>query len=254
MPILEVFPNPTVKQVIFQITFPNLFYIESKIGDLQMKIMDKFPESSMVLQHQVMFAVGDENKIDDIRQNTPQEQVGKIWKFDNQSLGYQLQVQGNSLSITSSFHKTYNNQNSVNRFRDIIEAVLKPFLDLTHLPTVNRIGLRYIDECPFKEKTTKTFRAHFKSCFSTTRFSIEESVEHQYAVLVKRGEYSMRYVEQYNFNNNPSLLILDFDASANNIASDKCLEITDQLHDLIANEYELTIKKPVYAYMRKIKK
>jgi len=206
MPISEVFPNPTVKQVIFQITFPNLFYIESKIGELQMKIMDKFPESALVFQHKVMFAVGEDDKIDDFRQKIPQEQVGKIWKFDNPTLGYQLQILSNSLSITSGFHKTYNNKKSVNRFRDIIETVLKPFLDLTHLPTVNRIGLRYIDECPFKEKTTQSFRSHFKSCFSTTRFSIEESVEHQYVALVKRGEYSIRYLEQYNFNTNPLLM------------------------------------------------
>ena len=31
MAINEVFPNPTVKKVIFQIRFPNLFFIESKI-------------------------------------------------------------------------------------------------------------------------------------------------------------------------------------------------------------------------------
>lgn len=38
MPINEVFVNPTVKQVIFQVKFPNLFFIESKIGDIQLKI------------------------------------------------------------------------------------------------------------------------------------------------------------------------------------------------------------------------
>jgi len=45
MQINEVFPNPTVKQVIFQIRFPNLFYLESKIGEYQLKIMQRFPES-----------------------------------------------------------------------------------------------------------------------------------------------------------------------------------------------------------------
>jgi hypothetical protein len=40
MAIEEVFPNPTVKQVAFEIRFPNLFYLESKIGELQVKIME----------------------------------------------------------------------------------------------------------------------------------------------------------------------------------------------------------------------
>ena len=33
MPIHEVFPSPTVKQVIFQVRFPNLFYLESRMGE-----------------------------------------------------------------------------------------------------------------------------------------------------------------------------------------------------------------------------
>ena len=34
----EIYPNPTVKRVIFQARFPNLFYLESKIGDLQLLV------------------------------------------------------------------------------------------------------------------------------------------------------------------------------------------------------------------------
>lgn len=253
MPLSEVFPNPTVKQVIFQIRFPNLFFIESKIGELQMKIMDKFPESALLFQRQVVFAVGDDDKIEDFRQKLPQEQGVKVWKFDNPNFGYQLSVESNSLSITSSFHKTYDNRQSDNRFRDIIEVVLKHFFDLTNLPTVNRVGLRYIDECPFKEKTTDSFLAHFNSGFSTARFSIEDSIEQQYVALVKRGEYFIRYLEKYNFNTNPILLILDFDGSANNVPSATCLDVTDHLHNIIAEEYKSTIREPIYTYMREAK-
>jgi hypothetical protein len=45
--ITEVFPNPTVKQVVFQVKFPNLFYLENKIGDFQMKIMKDYPKSEL---------------------------------------------------------------------------------------------------------------------------------------------------------------------------------------------------------------
>ena len=121
---------------------------------------------------------------------------------------------------------------------------MKPFLDLTKLPTLNRVGLRYIDECPFKEKTTTSFLAYFNSCLSTTRFTIEDSVEHQYVAFVKRDQYFMRYVETYNANINPTSLTLDFDGSANNILSSAWLDTTDQLHILIAKEYEATIKAP----------
>ena len=46
----EIFSNPTVKKVIFQIRFPNLFFIENKIGDFQLKIMGMFPESKLIFR------------------------------------------------------------------------------------------------------------------------------------------------------------------------------------------------------------
>ena len=55
MVIDEVFPNPTVKQVAFEIRFPNLFYIEDKISDLQFKVMNKFPESELILDMPLAF-------------------------------------------------------------------------------------------------------------------------------------------------------------------------------------------------------
>jgi len=39
MAIAEIFPNPTVKSVFFEVRFPNLFYLEAKIGDLQLKVL-----------------------------------------------------------------------------------------------------------------------------------------------------------------------------------------------------------------------
>lgn len=249
----EIFPNPTVKQVIFAIQFPNLFFIESKIGELQMKIMNNFPESALIFQRSLMLAVGDEDKIDDFRQKIPQDQGVKVWKFENPSLGYQLTISSNSLGLVSSFHKTYNSQQSSNRFRDIISMVLSPFFELTNLPTINRVGLRYIDECPFGEKTNDSFLAHFSSCIATNRFSLEDSVEHQNIAVVKRGEYFLRYAEIYNSNTNPTLLTLDFDGFANDVPSATCLDVTDKLHELIAEEYKATIKEPVYAYMRAAK-
>jgi regulator of sigma D len=100
------------------------------------------------------------------------------------------------------------------------------------------------------EKTTTSFRNHFDSCFSTGRFSIEDSVQHQYVAFVKRNGYFLRYAEIYNAQTNPTSLTLDFDGSANNVPSQDCLTVADNLHALISNEYEATIKDPLYSYMR----
>ena len=64
MAITEIFPYPTVKQVVFEIRFPNLFYIENKIGEFQTKIMKEFPESALLFQRKFFFAdVGTEEKL-----------------------------------------------------------------------------------------------------------------------------------------------------------------------------------------------
>jgi len=56
MVIDEIFPNPTVKQVIFELKFSNLFYIEDKIGDLQLKVMERFPDANLIFRRQILFA------------------------------------------------------------------------------------------------------------------------------------------------------------------------------------------------------
>ena len=43
---------------------------------------------------------------------------------------------------------------------------------------------------------------------------------------------------------------LDFDGYALKVKSEKYLEITDELHDIISNAYEKTIKDPLKEYMK----
>ena len=126
MTLTEIYPRPTVKTVIFQIRFPNLFYMESKIGELQIQVMERFPESSLLFRRQVLLAdVGPEVREEDLPKLD--ERLGaKVWQFISPNK-YKLNVQSNSLDITSEFHKTYDSQASADRFRDIIEFVLERF-------------------------------------------------------------------------------------------------------------------------------
>ena len=119
MAINEVFPNPTVKQVIFQIIFPNLFSIESKIGDFQAKILSEFPESSLMFRKQIVFAdIGPEGKIEQLPGGLSEGQ--KVWQFKSEKK-INLNVLTNSLDLTSNYHKTYNNTDASVRFRDTSE-------------------------------------------------------------------------------------------------------------------------------------
>ena len=48
MPDHEVYPNPVAKNVNFEVRFPNLFFIEGRIGDFQVRGMKDFPQSELI--------------------------------------------------------------------------------------------------------------------------------------------------------------------------------------------------------------
>ena len=251
MSINEVFPNPTVKQVIFQIKFPNLFSIENKIGDIQLEIMKEFPESAQLFRKHVVFTdLGPEAKAEDFRLN--EDITRKIWQFKSKN-NCVLNILTNSLDISSNFHKTYNNPNSEYKFRDTIQFVLDTFIRITKIPVINRIGLRYIDECPIKSLSNRSFKSYYNTTFPLNRFAIENAVEMDFKARVRKDNYFIQYIESLQINEDKYNLVLDFDGYAENLEPSNYLKVTDDLHDLILSEYENTIKQPVYDYMKKEK-
>jgi uncharacterized protein (TIGR04255 family) len=251
MTINEVFPNPTVEKVIFQIRFANLFFIENKIGDLQVNIMHEFPDSDLLFRRDLILI----NKFDNIKNdidldNTEDGVIQKIWQFRSPK-GYKLNVLGNSLDISSEFHKTYNNPKGEHKFRDIIELVVNNFLNITNLPIFKRIGLRYIDKCPIPKKDNETFNSWYNSTFPLDRFNLSKSEEMQFKTVTNINNCYLRYIEALEKTGDQYQLRLDFDAFSNDIAVSTYLKTLDYLHEIIGDEYEKTIKKPVIDFMRR---
>jgi hypothetical protein len=245
MSISEVFPNPTVKQVIFQIKFPNLFYMENKIGDLQLKIMEKFPQSALLFRRQLLFAdLGPKGKIENIPSDLDKEGGKKIWQFKSNK-NFELNVLSDSLDINSDCHKTYNLEGG-EKFREIIKYVLDNFFEVTKIPIINRIG-------PIPSKDSTAFKSYYDSIFPLERFDLTDAKEMDFKTMVRKGKYYLRYAESLKKIGNKYKLVLDFDGFAENIDSKDYLIVTDKLHTIISEEYEKTIKEPVYRYMRQKK-
>ena len=254
MSINEIFPNPTLKQVIFQIRFSNLFSIENKIGDLQLKIMSKFPHSALVFRRQVVFVdAGPDAKLENIGREIDDTSGKKIWQFKSDKDEIQLNILSDSLDITSQHHKTYN-LGEGDKFRDTIKFVLKNFFEVIPILRINRVGLRYIDECPVPTKDgiidDAKFKSYYNSSFPLNRFKLSKVNEMVFKAVVRRGKYNLRYSESLTKPKDEYKLILDFDGFTNNISSKDCLKVTDELHKITSTEYKKTIKEPVYEYMR----
>ena len=245
----EIFPNPTVKKVIFQIQFSPLFSIESKIGDFQLTIMEKFPESSLAVRQQIFWAdVGPEAKIKELENQFGQDYGRKIWQFKSKN-NMQLNVTYNSIDITSGSHKTYNSGEG-EKFRDLIKYAVDAFYEIFKIPMITRIGLRYIDHCPLPSPLdNESFYEYYNTGLPLQRFNLTDASEMVTRAVVKKGTSQLGYVEVLDLQN--KILVIDFDASTQNIRFTDYLETTDHLYEIIHDEYSnKTIKEPLKEIMQ----
>ncbi|MHC4089906.1 MAG: TIGR04255 family protein [Planctomycetota bacterium] len=252
MTIHEVFANPTVKKVIFQVRFPNLFSMDSLVGEYQRRIIERFPESKLLFSTHVVIARGNITELD-LEHEKPsageEQAVQKIWNFKS-GTGMELNVLTASLDMTSTTHKTYANPNYEDRFRDAIEFAVGRFLEVTGIPVFSRIGLRYINECPVPANDTRQFEEYYNTTLSLNRFSLEDAIELRLLARVRRGGFFLAFRESLDVTGDEAKLALDFDGFAENVRSAEYLSVTDRLHDLILAEYEASVKEPVYEFMR----
>lgn len=243
MPIDQIFIRPLVKEVAFEVRFPNLFFIENKIGDIQVRIMREFPESSLLLQkHFVVGPLGEGKE-------APQPDLTQtIWQFKKPN-GPVLKISRESLSLVSQSHSTYN-QAGDNRFRDIIQLVCDNFFGIITIPLVNRIGLRYINHCPLSEKSSERVKRFYNSAIPFDRFKLEDAFDTELTAVFRRPACNMRYQEKIHGDEKNLNLMLDLDAWTENVESNRILETTDILHEAISTEFETFATDELLNYMK----
>lgn len=252
MPITEVFPNPTVTNVIFQIRFPSVFSMESLVGQYQTRIMEKFPESRLLFAGQFVIAERVAPAGTDLTPNdAPKpENVQNIWNFKSE-LGVDLYVRSGSLDMSSTAHKTYDNPGAEHRFRDTIEFAVGNFLAVVPIPKLARIGLRYVDDCPVPERSTERFREYYKTSLPLERFAVEDALLLKTEARVRRKDCLVLFRETLQETDDGMKLTLDTDAYAEDVQATDYLGVTDRLHAAIVEEFEASIREPVYEHMRR---
>ncbi len=247
----EMFKNSTVKEVAFEVKFPNLFFIETKIPDYQMKIMDTFIESNLLIRQQIAILKDIGSNIEKENASDSNENVfEKIWQFKTED-GTVLNIKSNSLSIISPNYKTYNLGTTGENFRDLIKFTVDNLLNIVPISMFTRIGFRYINECPIFKLTKEDFEKSYNTAFPLSKFSIMDATEMDFKAVVKKDGSFLRYVESLQTSSDDKkVLIIDTDGFKENIKTTDYLQTTDKLHDILYTEFVNTVKEPVLRYMR----
>lgn len=251
MPENEIFPNPVVKQVAFEVRFPNLFFIEAKIGEFQVLVMRDFPLSELVLRRNLMFVTAPGN-LPDLASKPEEPPIDKIWQFRSES-GMTLQVSSNNLVLTSQQHRSYHHGEGSDSFRAVIGRVIAHFIAMVKIPLVLRIGLRYINECPIFERSTNRFNECYNSILPVTRFGLDRLANADCIVVAKFERCQIRHMESLRLVEKNDQLVLDLDAWMENVPADNVVPSADVLHDVISGEFKAAIKDPILEFMRKPK-
>jgi uncharacterized protein (TIGR04255 family) len=247
----EVFATPLVKQVAFEIRFPNLFFIEGRIGDFQVQVMKDFPQSELVQRRSFMLLAGnvDSPQAQELAKQQASD-IEKIWQFKSES-GTRVEISSRNLVVVAEKHISYH-EGGDKSFRSVVEKVVAQFFGLIQIPIVQRVGLRYINECPLFDKTTKTFKGCYNSVLPVDRFGLENLSIANCIVVAKSGDMQIQHAESLRFATpTGDILVLDLDASSENVAAERVLATADGLHNLIAVEFRTVIKEPIVEYMRK---
>jgi len=251
MPPHEIFPNPMVKQVAFEVRFPNLFFIEGRIGDFQVKVMKDFPQSELILRRNIMLLAGNSDKLEELVKQQQVDSVDKIWQFKSIS-GAKLEISTKNLVLNSDNHRSYH-QGGEESFRAVIDRVVRNFFVMVEIPIALRVGLRYVNECPIFGRSTKTFNECYNTILPLNRFELEHVANMDCVVVANAERCQIRHVESLKLGPGDDQLILDLDAWTENVPSENVMPCTDILHECISAEFRNTIKEPIIEFMRKPK-
>lgn len=241
----EVFPNSPLIEVAFEVRFPNLFYINQKIGEFQLDIIDDFPKSSQVFTQP--FILGEKNEVISDKDN-----VNAIpsWRFENETGKTKIMVYSNKLNIISKEYKSYNHPSNKN-FRNLVTKILSIFAKTVPIKKFSRLGIRYIDHCPLERLDNKYFRNYYNPIFNIDKYKVEDIIDNLFIINIKREQYNLLFQCGIKKLDVGYKYIMDYDGYATDIEASTCITTTDDLRRLIKNEFLSNITDDFKEHMRR---
>ncbi|MBE9479587.1 MAG: TIGR04255 family protein [Chloroflexi bacterium] len=124
-------------QVIFQLNFSPILKLDTSPGDFQEQIKEQFPHPK---EGQEIKVKGSMSLKGDMKTDMSVESVRKRWMFFSED-------ESKSITIASNlFNLEYKKYQNLEATRKDFNSLWKIFQDLYHVETLERVGLRYINQ------------------------------------------------------------------------------------------------------------
>jgi uncharacterized protein (TIGR04255 family) len=247
----EVFPSPVVKSVAFELRFPNLFFIETRIGEFQVQVMKDFPQTELLHRRNLMFLAGPADNLQELAKQQTGDATDKVWVFKSKA-GTRLEISSKNFVVSSEQHFSYKHGDEKS-FRSAVQRAVEPFIKMVAIPLALRIGLRYVNECPIFSRSTEQFNECYNSILPMSRFKLEQVANMDCAVVTNMEQCQLRHVESMRLTPEGGQLVLDLDAWAENVPSENVMASTDLLYEALSTDFWNTVKQPIIDYRRKPK-
>lgn len=242
--IFEVFNFPFLSEVVLELRFPTRLKIPNYISEFQEKILKEFPNLNETILSKVIF----------ISKDNPEIQHENAWEFKNPHNETRCRISKKRFSLISNKYISWNEHESIQGFKDILDFTLGNFLNLYSIEKFDRVGLRYINKIEMEEESSEWFKRYFIPLFHLEKYKLEELNENVVRLRVmKSKEIEITIQSTFITEDNKSFYILDFDAYSTNLDVDILSSQIESLHVEILKEFHSLITEECRQKMRGVK-
>jgi uncharacterized protein (TIGR04255 family) len=154
--------NPPLSEVAFEITYPNLFAVETGIAEYQRRVRDLYPTSGgeylVRLPASVTFGKP-------AQQGSPGLKPLRSFVFQNPAGTRTIRVSVENFTVLVTDYRHFED------YKNTLVAALSPAIEIFQLQRVERMGLRYVNQIPIpKEQAEIQYRTRVQSPIDANAF------------------------------------------------------------------------------------
>lgn len=237
-----------LKNVIFRIDFAPIYKIDESPSQFQEKIKEFFPKSEEQIGGELTIEI----------EKLPKQHSNiqfPVWVFTDENKTYKIHLTRNFLTFECSNYTQFSN------FYNCYSNIYNNFVKIYEPKTLNRIGLRYINNLKLNEGNPLDWNGYINSnlLLHVENFFKDEMQNLSRAITQVTLNYDdLKVIFSYGWLNSeyPNKIsrrefLLDFDCSNNAVDSNDVLKNLSSFHEILNQKFEKSIESKLRDLLNK---